>query len=98
MTLIFSPKYFKSIVFVGSSERIKKLLTQVSSDAFHDVSAYLSDYKVEGVDGFIDITNTTISSILADNVITEVIVSKRDLSEEVVSRLNKELVLLFELR
>ncbi|QXP67505.1 exopolysaccharide biosynthesis polyprenyl glycosylphosphotransferase [Polaribacter sp. AHE13PA] len=96
ISLIFSPKYFKSIVFVGNSERIKKLLTQVYNDSYHDVSAYLSDQEIKGINGFIDISKTTISSILADNFITEVVVSKRDLSDEVVNRLNKELILLFE--
>ena len=96
ISLIFSPKHFKSIVFIGNSERIKKLLIQVNKDSFHHVQAYLSDKKVEGVEGYIDISKATISSILADSAITEVIVSKRDLSEEVVNRLNKELILLFE--
>jgi exopolysaccharide biosynthesis polyprenyl glycosylphosphotransferase len=96
MALIFSPKYFKSIVFIGNSDRIKKLLTQVNNDSFHHVHAYLSDKKLVGLDGYMDISKTTISSILADNSITEVVVSKRDLSEEVVNRLNKELIVLFE--
>ncbi|WP_282073715.1 exopolysaccharide biosynthesis polyprenyl glycosylphosphotransferase [Polaribacter atrinae] len=96
ISLIFSPKYFKSIVFVGNSERIKKLLTQVYNDSYHDVSAYLSDKEIKGINGFIDISKTTIASILADNSITEVVVSKRDLSEEVVNRLKKELIVLFE--
>ncbi|WP_158837980.1 exopolysaccharide biosynthesis polyprenyl glycosylphosphotransferase [Polaribacter sp. L3A8] len=96
MSVIFSPKYFKSVIFIGCSERIKKLLTQVHNDAIHDVSAYLSDKEVEGVKGYNDITKTTISSIVAENHITEVIVSKRDLSKEVVEAINKELILLFE--
>ena len=96
ISLIFSPKYFKSVIFIGNSERIKKLLTQVNSDSFHNVHAYLSDKEVERVNGYIDISKTTISSILENNAISEVIVSKRDLSDEVVNRLNKELILLFE--
>ncbi|QVY65806.1 exopolysaccharide biosynthesis polyprenyl glycosylphosphotransferase [Polaribacter sp. Q13] len=96
MSLIFSPKYFKSIVFVGNSERIKKLLTQVHNDSFHDVFAYLSDKEIKGIKGYVDITKTTITPIIANNAITDVIVSKKDLSEEVINGLNKELVVLFE--
>ncbi|WP_343330095.1 exopolysaccharide biosynthesis polyprenyl glycosylphosphotransferase [Polaribacter staleyi] len=96
MTVIFSPKYFKSVVFVGSSERIRKLLTQIHHDSFHNVSAYLSECKIDGVNGFKDISKTKISSIVSDNHITEVIVSKRDLTSDVVEAINKELILLFE--
>jgi len=96
MSLIFTPKYFKSIIFVGNSERIKKLLTQVNSDSFHHVACYLSNHEVKGVKGYIDISNASISTILAEHSISDVVVSKTDLSEEVVSRLNKELVMLFE--
>ena len=97
ISVIFSPKYFKSVVFIGCSKRIKKLLTQIQNDSFHDVSAYVSDVEINGIKGFKSINDTTILSLLANNNnITEVIVSKIGLSDEVVNRLNKELILLFE--
>ena len=53
--------------------------------------------EINGIKGFKSINDTTILSLLANNNnITEVIVSKIGLSDEVVNRLNKELILLFE--
>lgn len=96
ISLIFSPKYFKSVIFVGSSKRIKKLLTQVQDDGIHYVSAYLSDCKIDGINGYNDITKTTISSLVTSNHNTEVIISQSELSKEVIEEINKELILLFE--
>ena len=96
MSILYSPKYFKSVIFVGCSNGIKKLLTQIQNDNFHNVSAYLSDKKINGINGFKDINTTTISSLVRENHTTEVIVSKKNLSKDVVDKLNKELILLFE--
>lgn len=96
MWLIFSPKYFKSVVFIGKSDKIKGLLRHVKKDNIHNLSAYLSDKKVDNIKGFNDINKVKLSSLIEDTSITEVIVSIKGLSSEIINSLNKELVLLFE--
>ncbi|ARV13822.1 sugar transferase [Polaribacter sp. SA4-12] len=96
MWLIFSPKYFKNIVFIGESDRIKSILKKIQKDNIHNLHAYLSDKEVTGIHNFQDISTAKISSLIDKNSVTEVIVSLKGLLPEVVEKLNKELVLLFE--
>ena len=96
MWLIFSPKHFKNIFFIGKSDKIEALLTKIKNDNIHNLDGYLSDKEVSGVADFHDISKVKLSSIINKNYITEVIVSIKGLSVEAVNTLNKELVLLFE--
>jgi lipopolysaccharide/colanic/teichoic acid biosynthesis glycosyltransferase len=96
MWLIFSPKYFKNIVFIGESDKIKSILGKIQKDNIHNLSAYLSDKEVTGIDNFKDISTVKLSSLIDVNSVTEVIVSLKGLLPEVVEKLNKELILLFE--
>ena len=96
MWLIFSPKYFKNIVFIGESDKIKSILVKIQKDNIHNLSAYLSDKEVTGIYNFHDISTTNLSTLIEENSVTEVIVSLKGLLPEVVQKLNKELILLFE--
>jgi len=96
MWLIFSPKYFKSIVFIGESERIKKILYQIKDDNFHNLHAYVSDKEVEGISGFQDVNNVNLSELVSVDYISEVVVSSKGFSKDIINSLNKKLVLLFE--
>ena len=96
MWLIFSPKYFKNIVFIGESDKIKSILTKIQKDNIHNLHAYLSDKEVIGIHNFQDISTADISSLIDKDSVTEVIVSLKGLLPEVVEKLNKELILLFE--
>ncbi len=95
MWLIFSPKYFKNIIFIGKSDKIESLLTRIKADNIHNLQAYLSDNEVSGIPNFYNISSTSISSLI-NNTVTEVIVCIKGLSPNIVNDLNKELVLLFE--
>lgn len=95
MWLIFSPKYFKNIVIIGKSDNIKKLIYKIEKDNIHNLDSYLSDKEINGVNSFHNISDIKISSLINTSV-SEVIVSLKDLSNDVVESLNKELVLLFE--
>ena len=92
----FSPKHFKNIVFIGNSNKIDKIVHQINKDNYHNLIAYISDKEIKGVKGFKDILCTKWSSFITADFITEVVVSKRDLSSDVINSLNKELILLFE--
>ncbi|WP_232455972.1 exopolysaccharide biosynthesis polyprenyl glycosylphosphotransferase [Polaribacter sp. SA4-10] len=96
MWLIFSPKYFKNVVFIGSSERIKKIIHKINKDNYHNIIAYISDKEINGITGFNDILTTKLSSIITPSYITEVVVSKSELSLSTINSLNKELILLFK--
>ena len=95
MCLICSPKYFKNIVLIGKSDKIKNLLTRIKNDNIHNINGYLSDKKVIGIDNFYDITKVNLSSFINKNAVLEVIVSLEGLSSEITDSLNKELILLF---
>jgi exopolysaccharide biosynthesis polyprenyl glycosylphosphotransferase len=96
MWLIFSPKYFKNIVFIGESDKIKSILTKIQKDNVHNLHAYLSNKEVIGIHNFHDISTADISSLIDKDSVTEVIVSLKGLLPEVVEKLNKKLILLFE--
>jgi exopolysaccharide biosynthesis polyprenyl glycosylphosphotransferase len=95
MWLIFSPKYFKNIVFVGESNKIKSILRKIQKDNIHNLHGYLSDKKIAGIHDFYDISKANLSSLIDESSVTEVIVSLKGLLPEVVEKLNKELILLF---
>ena len=96
MWLIFSPKYFKNIVFIGKSDRLQKMLHQVNEDNFHNIRAYISDKEVKNISGFKDILKIDLTEFISKDNTTEIIVSLKDLSKQIVEKLNKELILLFE--
>lgn len=96
MSLIFSPKYFKSVLFIGKSDKIEKLLHKINNDSFHNIATYISDKEIDGIKGFKNINNTKISKFIDKNYITEVVVSNKGLSEDNIKLINKELILLFE--
>ena len=94
--VIFSPKYFKTVIFIGKSDKIEKMLSQISKDNFHSLRAYFSDKNIESVDGFMDINIEKLVDFSMDNSINEIIVSKEGLSDKVIKSLNKELIFLFQ--
>lgn len=96
MWLIFSPKYFKNIVFIGESEKLKELLYRVKNDNLHNIRAYVSDYEINKIPGFNNIKNADLSQLISKDFITEVIVSMNSFPKEIVDSLNRDLILLFE--
>ncbi len=79
MWLIFSPKYFKNIVFIGKSDRLQKMLHQVNDDNFHNIRAYISDKEVNNISGFKDILKINLTEFISKDNTTEIIVSLKDL-------------------
>lgn len=94
--VIFSPKYFKTVIFVGNSDRIEKMLRQINNDNLHSIRGYFSDKKIKGIDGFNDISKVKLSDFNFDESINELVVSKEDLLKEQINTLNKDLIFLFE--
>jgi exopolysaccharide biosynthesis polyprenyl glycosylphosphotransferase len=94
--VIFSPKYFKRIIFIGSSNKIEKMVGLIKENNYHHLIAYFSDKSIDDLKGFKDVNIEKLSVFSEDNMINEIIVSKEGLSEEAVSSLNKELIYLFQ--
>ncbi|AQS93254.1 hypothetical protein BXQ17_03810 [Polaribacter sp. BM10] len=94
--LIFSPKYFKTVIFIGKSDKIKGMLKKIQKDNFHNLKAYFSDKEIDNVDGFRNVETENLSEFFTDNSINEIVVSKDGLSDEVLESLNKELIFLFQ--
>lgn len=91
----FSTKYSKNILFIGRSDKIKNLLIKVNKDNIYNIQGYLSDKKVVGIANFYDIYSTQLSSVIEKDLISEIIVSLNEFPSEVITNLNKELILLF---
>ena len=96
MWLIFSPKYFKSIFFIGESTKIKSILKEIDKDNIHNLQGYLSDKEINGVDNFHDISSENILSLVKEGSTTEIIVSFKGLLPDAVEILNKQLLLLLQ--
>jgi exopolysaccharide biosynthesis polyprenyl glycosylphosphotransferase len=94
--VIFSPKYFKRIIFIGSSNKIEKMVGLIKGNNYHYLIAYFSDKSIDDLKGFKDVNTEKLSVFSEDNMINEIIVSKEGLSEEAISSLNKELIYLFQ--
>ena len=94
--LFFSPKYFKSIFFIGESAKIKSILKEIDKDNIHNLQGYLSDKEIKGVDNFHDISSVNILSLIKEGSATEIIVSFKGLLPEAVESLNKQLLLLLQ--
>lgn len=96
ISVIFSPKYFKTIIFVGKKERIEKMVRYIYNDNFHNLIAYYSDEEIEDIKGYKNIETTPIADSLEDLPVNELIVSREGLCENYINELNKELILLFK--
>ncbi|WP_405605360.1 sugar transferase [Polaribacter sp. Asnod1-A03] len=96
MSLLYSPKFFKSVVFIGQSDFIASLIKEVKKDNIHNLRGYITDKKIEKIDGFHDISKEKLNSIISKQHITEVVVSLKGLSPEIISKINNELIQLFE--
>ncbi len=96
MFLLFTPKYFKSILIIGHSSRIEKLLNLIKNDGFHQLITYISDKKAISDEKFTEIKASNINEIVRKNQITEVIISTQGFTDEINKILNEKVISLFE--
>ncbi|WP_298764343.1 exopolysaccharide biosynthesis polyprenyl glycosylphosphotransferase [uncultured Polaribacter sp.] len=96
ISFIFSPKYFKTIIFVGKKERIENMVRHVYHDNFHNLIAYFSNEEIEGVEGYKNIATANIIDALGGLPVNELIIAREGLDNKYVDKLNKELILLFK--
>ncbi|WP_299060207.1 exopolysaccharide biosynthesis polyprenyl glycosylphosphotransferase [uncultured Polaribacter sp.] len=96
ISFIFSPKYFKTIIFVGKKERIENIVRHVYNDNLHNLIAYYANEEIEGVEGYKNIATANIIDALAGLPVNELIIAREGLDIKYVDKLNKELILLFK--
>ena len=94
--LVFSPKYFKSIFFIGESEKIESILREIQKDNIHNLQGYLSDKQISGVDNFHNISSQSLLPLIKPDSNTEIVVSFKGLPPEIFESINKELTSLFQ--
>jgi exopolysaccharide biosynthesis polyprenyl glycosylphosphotransferase len=94
--VIFSPKHFKRVVFIGTSNKIEKMVGLIKENNYHHLIAYFSDKNIEDIKGFKDLRTEKLGNFSINNMINEIVVSKEGLAEEAMYSLNKELIYLFQ--
>lgn len=96
MWVFFAPKYFKDIIVISHSSRMTHLLDLISARGFHNVICYISDEKSKTYGQFHDIRKINVHDLVKEKDAKEVILSTRGFSSEVITKLNKEIIELFE--
>mgnify|MGYP003640297827 FL=1 len=94
--ILFSPKYFKDILIICHSSRIPQLLDLVKNDNFHNVNYYLSEEENKDYENYKDVCKADLYELVKSNYVKEVIISTRGFSSDIISKLNKEIIQLFE--
>lgn len=94
--LLFSPKYFKTILLIGSKERIEKLLPVIEDYKLHNLENYITSSAIDDYkDKYINIDDVNLKKLMKNNLATEIVVSSQGLPEDIVRQLNKSLIRLF---
>ena len=96
MWLLFSPKYFKDIIVISHSSRLTPLLDLIKEKGYHNVICYVSNEENEKYGEFNDIEKVDAYRLVKESNAKEVIVSTRGFSSTVISKLNDEIITLFE--
>jgi exopolysaccharide biosynthesis polyprenyl glycosylphosphotransferase len=94
--LLFSPKYFKTIVVIGHSSRAEKLIELIQMKNFHNIATYVSNTEIEGLNNFNDANTVDLLELVYTNLASEIVISTSGFSSETIKNLNKQLILLFE--
>lgn len=94
--ILFSPKYFKSIIVIGHSSRAEKLIELIQYKNFHNIASYISNEKIEGLKNFNNVNSVDLSNLVHKNYVSEIVLSTSGFSTETIKTLNKQLIQLFE--
>jgi exopolysaccharide biosynthesis polyprenyl glycosylphosphotransferase len=98
-TFIFSPKFLKNILIIGSSEKVESLLLVSNKQKSQsNIISYISEKEINNYPKlkFINLKEANLISIIKEDNIDEIVVSTSSLSIKSDSPINKQLVYLFE--
>ena len=96
ISVLFSPKYFKTIILIGH-DSISSEIKEVSNiKNLHNIAAYISNKKINDLSNFRDIQSVNLSKLVKENNVTEIIISTIGFSSNELKHINNELIELFE--
>lgn len=94
--ILFSPKYFKTIIILGHSSREKMIKAFSKFKNFHNIAANVCNEELDGINNFYDIDTVNLVDLVDASFTTEIIISTAGFSKETIRKINKQLVVLFE--
>jgi len=98
-TYIYSPKFSKNIIIIGSAKKVENLIGLIEKKAFQNkVLSYISEKPLQNYPDlkFLDFKEVDLLKDLEAVKIDEIIISTRSLNIKPESKLNKQVVYLFE--
>jgi len=96
IALLFSPRYFKTIIVIGHTSRTEKLIELIQFKNYHNIATYVSNAEIEGLNNFNDVKTVDLIELVRANMASEIVISTSGFSGDTISRLNKQLIFLFE--
>lgn len=96
MWILFSPKFFKTIIIIGHNSKAESLLKLVRDKNNHNIATYISNIEIEGFSNFNDVKTANLSRLIEESSVTELVISTAGFSSDTIHNLNKQLVQLFE--
>ncbi len=96
IALLFSPRYFKTIIVIGHTSRTEKLIELIQFKNYHNIATYVSNAEIEGLNNFNDVKTVDLIELVRANLASEIVISTSGFSGDTISRLNKQLIFLFE--
>lgn len=94
--VFFAPKYFKDIIVISHSTRMTEFLDLISAKGFHNVICYISDEQSKNYSQFFNIKESNVYDLVKQKSAKEVILSTRGFSSDVISKINPQIIALFE--
>ena len=94
--ILFSPKYFKTVVIIAPSSKAKRIVELYDPKSHHNIIGYVSDNKIDGIDGFFNINEVNLLELVPKRFINEIVFFADGFKENELNKINKELVVLFE--
>jgi exopolysaccharide biosynthesis polyprenyl glycosylphosphotransferase len=98
-TYIYSPKFLKNIIVIGSAKKVENLLIVIEKKGFQaKVVQYISEARILSYPNleFSDVSKIDLLAIFKDLTIDEIVISTKYLQLEPNSLLTKQIVYLFE--
>lgn len=96
IAFLFSPKFFKNIIVIGSAVNSEYLLKLIEHKKMHKVLAYVSNNKIDGFENYFNTLDVDLLTLVENQPVSELVVSIKGFSEEEIRDLNKHLIPLFK--
>lgn len=99
ITFIFSPKFLKNILIIGSADKVQDLLSISNKKKIQsNIISYIAEKKINKYPDlkFINFEDVDLISVIEKNNIDEIVISTKSLKIEANSTFNKQLIFLFE--